>query len=83
MLNKYGFDAFNQWLFVDKVLILSDKLFESIDRKIIDSGMVHGIANMVQLISLKIRRTQTGYLYDYTTAMAVGIFVLIIISVVI
>ena len=82
LINKYGIDDFNNWLFVDKLLALSNKLFVIVDRKIIDTKLVHGLPNIVCFFANKARVTQTGFLYHYTSYMGLGILLFIIVSLV-
>ena len=82
LINKYGIDDFNNWLFVDRLLALSNKLFAIVDKKIIDTNLVHGLPNIIYFISSKFRYTQTGYLYHYTSYMGLGILLFILISLV-
>ncbi len=78
LLNKYGFDAFN-----DKVIVPLIKgfgrLFYGIgDRFLIDGMVVNGAAKLVNGAAKVGRLTQTGYLYHYAFAMVLGLIVFLL-----
>ena len=77
MINKYGFDAFNQWFFVDGARKLGSVLWHTGDITIIDNGIVNGAANSVGYLSRILRHWQSGYLYHYAFAMIVGLLALL------
>jgi NADH-quinone oxidoreductase subunit L len=77
MINKYGFDAFNQWFFVDGARKLGSVLWHTGDITIIDNGIVNGSANSVGYLSRILRHWQSGYLYHYAFAMIVGLLALL------
>jgi NADH-quinone oxidoreductase subunit L len=73
LLNKYGFDAFNDLLFVRGSKALG-RLFYSVgDQKLIDGFIVNGTAHTVRWFAAKGRLFQSGYLYHYITVMVFGI----------
>ena len=73
LLNKYGFDDFNQKVFAGGSRALGLLLWRIGDVKIIDNGMVNGSANTVGRIANKMRGLQTGYLYHYAFTMIIGL----------
>jgi NADH-quinone oxidoreductase subunit L len=74
LLNKYGFDRFNDWFFV-KGSKLFGRLFYTVgDQKLIDGLVVNGSGKLVQWFSSKGRAVQSGYLYHYATIMVLGLF---------
>ncbi len=75
LLNKYGFDDFNDLVFVRGGRALGEALFQRGDRKIIDGWLVNGSAYSVGRLSLRSRVLQSGYLFHYTAAMVIGLFV--------
>lgn len=77
MLNKYGFDQFNQFFFVRGSRILGCFLWQKGDEKIIDGIMVNGTANSIGMIARVLRRIQSGYLYHYAFAMIIGLLAFI------
>jgi NADH-quinone oxidoreductase subunit L len=77
LLHKYGFDAFNQWVFVRGGKRLASFLFNVADLQWLDGYIVNGTGRLVNRISLKLRQLQSGYLYHYAFAMILGILVLL------
>ena len=78
LVNKYGFDAFNQLVFVKGSQKLSNFLYQVADMKIIDSGLVNGAGRAVNRLSQFLRQAQSGYLYHYAFAMILGLFALLV-----
>jgi NADH-quinone oxidoreductase subunit L len=76
LLDKYGFDRFNDWFFAGGTRKIGNGLWKIGDIKIIE-GIVNGIAKMVLWLSSVIRHTQTGLLYHYAFAMILGLAVLL------
>lgn len=74
---KYGFDAFNQRVFVSGSKILGSVFYSVGDQKFIDGFFVNGAGRCVRWFASKGRMMQTGYLYHYATVMVLGIFVLL------
>jgi NADH-quinone oxidoreductase subunit L len=77
LVNKYGFDDFNEKVFAGGSRALGIFLWQVGDVKLIDNGMVNGSANTVGRIAQKIRHVQTGYLYHYAFAMIIGLLFLL------
>ena len=72
-MHKYGFDELYQTLFASgsrKIGAFCDSLG---DRLLIDGLVVNGSANLVNWISARVRKIQTGYLYHYAFAMIIGL----------
>lgn len=78
MVAQYGFDAFNDWVFVRGVRRMCEFFFHTGDLKVIDAGMVDGSGQGVTLLSRVLRKLQTGYLYHYLLMMIVGVLALMI-----
>ncbi len=72
--NKYGFDAFNEKFFALGSRLLGERFWRVGDEKIIDGWLVNGIAKSISKLAEKIRLIQSGYIYHYTFAMVIGIF---------
>lgn len=73
LINKYGFDAFNN-LFVVKGSKGVGRMFYSLgDQKLIDGMVVNGGSRLVRWFSAKGRTIQNGYLYHYATIMIFGL----------
>jgi NADH-quinone oxidoreductase subunit L len=77
MINKYGFDRFNEIVFAGGSRKLGQKLWRIGDVKLIDGLIVNGSASLVGWFAGKARKFQTGYLYDYAFAMIIGVVVLL------
>ncbi|WP_133130544.1 NADH-quinone oxidoreductase subunit L [Legionella yabuuchiae] len=72
--DKYGFDAFNDLVFVRGSKALGRAFYKVGDRTLIDGLVVNGTANSIKWIALRTRGIQSGYLYHYITVMVLGIF---------
>jgi NADH-quinone oxidoreductase subunit L len=77
LLNKYGFDDFNQIVFARGAREIGQLLWKIGDVKIIDGLFVNGTARSVGFISGIVRNIQTGYLYHYAFAIIIGLLVLL------
>lgn len=75
LMNKYGFDEFNQLVFVRGAKSIGSAFWQIGDVKLIDGLMVNGTARVVGWFSSVIRHIQTGYVYHYAFAMIIGLFV--------
>src|SRR5690606_38026789 len=73
---KYGFD--HLWIngFAGGSLALG-RASRWIDSRLVDGVFVNGSARVIELASLLLRRTQSGYLYHYAFAMIVGLIALL------
>ena len=76
LLDKYGFDRFNEIVFAGGARKLGNLLWSIGDVKVIDGFFVNGSAKVVGLFSAAIRQIQSGYLYHYAFAMIIGLFLL-------
>jgi len=81
LVNKYGFDTFNDWFFAGGVRGAGRFLWQLGDVGIIDGLLVNGSAKMVRWGSGVVRQVQSGYLYHYAFAMIVGLLALLAIFV--
>lgn len=75
LLNKYGFDTFN-----DKVVVAGSKalgrfFYNTGDQRLIDGLVVNGAGRTVRWFAQKGRVIQSGYLYHYATVMVLGLIV--------
>lgn len=73
LLNKYGFDAFNQIVFVRGTQDLGHVCYDVSDVKMIDGVCVNGSGRVIRWFANTVRRMQTGYIYHYALAMVLGI----------
>jgi len=76
--HKYGFDEFNQRVFVMGARRLGQLLFQIGDLKLIDDGLVNGSGRLVNTVAKIVQRLQTGYLYHYALTMILGLVVLLL-----
>jgi len=76
LLDKYGFDRFNDWFFAGGARGIGSLMWRIGDVRLID-GLVNGTAKLVGWFSGVIRHIQTGYLYHYAFAMILGLAVLL------
>ena len=77
LVNKYGFDDFNQLVFARGARGIGQLFWQLGDVNIIDGFFVNGTARGVRLFSSIVRRIQTGYLYHYAFAIIIGLLVLL------
>jgi NADH-quinone oxidoreductase subunit L len=75
--NKYYFDEFYQKTFADGALKLGQGLWKHADAGLIDGWLVNGSAKAVHWMAARVRRWQTGYLYDYAFAMILGLIAIL------
>ena len=77
LMEKYGFDRFNDWFFAGGARLLGTGLWKGGDVAVIDGVLVNGSARAVGLIATAIRKVQSGLLSHYALAMIFGILVLL------
>ncbi|BAP57244.1 NADH-quinone oxidoreductase subunit L [Thioploca ingrica] len=77
LVEKYGFDRFNDWFFAGGTRKLGGLLWRIGDVTLIDGLMVNGSAKVVGWFSGIIRQIQTGLLYHYAFVMIVGLALLL------
>lgn len=75
LMKKFGFDAFNDWFFVQGLQAISAWCYRVGDKRFIDTGLVQGSANRVLYLSCVVRHIQSGFLYHYTFSMVAGLAV--------
>jgi len=73
LVDKYGFDWFNQNVLVAGARALGGGLWKVGDQTVIDNGLVNGSARIVGWFSSVMRYAQSGYLYHYAFAMILGL----------
>ena len=76
LVNKYGFDDFNDWFFAGGSRGIGKGLWRFGDVTFIDGFIVNGSARAVGWFSAVMRHLQTGYLYHYAFAMIIGLLLL-------
>ncbi len=78
LINKYGFDKFNEIVFVKTSIKIGNLLFKISDNKIIDNLIVNGSAILTNTLAKTIRLTQTGYLYHYAFFMIISLLFILL-----
>lgn len=73
IVQKYGFDDFNQIVFVRGTRKLGSFFYDITDLKLIDGLFVNGSGKFIQWFAQVSRRVQTGYLYHYAFSMIIGL----------
>src|SRR5450432_1897896 len=73
LVNKYGFDWFNEHVIMASARLLGDGLWRFGDQVVIDDGLVNGSARTVGWLGSVMRYAQSGYLYHYAFAMILGL----------
>ncbi|KGP64351.1 NADH:ubiquinone oxidoreductase subunit L [Legionella norrlandica] len=73
LVNKYGFDRFNELVFVKGARGLGSTFYNIGDQKLIDGAVVNGSGRLVRWFSKIGRNLQSGYLYHYATVMIFGL----------
>jgi len=74
LVDKYGFDRFNNLVFVKGLKGLGRFFYTIGDQKLIDGFLVNGSVRLIGWSSLKGRAFQNGYLYHYAAVMVFGLF---------
>jgi NADH-quinone oxidoreductase subunit L len=73
LVDKYGFDWFNEHVIVAGARRLGGGLWHIGDQIVIDDGLVNGSARTVGWLGSVMRYAQSGYLYHYAFAMILGL----------
>jgi NADH-quinone oxidoreductase subunit L len=73
LVDKYGFDWFNQHVIAAGARALGGGLWRVGDQIVIDGGLVNGSARLVRWFGSVMRYAQSGYLYHYAFAMILGL----------
>ena len=77
LIDKFGFDRFNDWFFAGGARGAGRVLWRAGDVTLIDGIMVNGSARTIRWWSGVLRQLQSGYLYHYAFAMILGLLVLL------
>lgn len=78
LMHKYGFDEFNHIVFVDGGRRLAQLFFKG-DAKVLDKRLVDGSGRRIAWLSSLLRRLQSGYLYEYSWIMVLGIIIFLMV----
>ncbi len=73
LLDKYGFDRFNEIVFAGGGRKIGRILWRFGDMRLIDGLIVNGSARVVGWVAGIVRHVQTGYLYHYAFMMILGL----------
>jgi NADH-quinone oxidoreductase subunit L len=73
LVNKYGFDWFNEHVIAAFARTLGAGLWKGGDEMLIDGVAVNGSARLIGWFSSVMRYAQSGYLYHYAFAMILGL----------
>ncbi len=77
LMEKYGFDRFNDWFFAGGARSLGSGLWKGGDVAVIDNIFVNGSARLVGWFAGVVRQLQSGFIYHYAFTMIIGILVLL------
>jgi NADH-quinone oxidoreductase subunit L len=75
LINKYGFDAFNELVIVKSIRGFGQLFYKVGDKVLIDGLIVNGTGVTVKWMARMGRHIQSGYLYHYATAMVFGLLI--------
>jgi NADH-quinone oxidoreductase subunit L len=78
LVDKYGFDWFNEHVIVPAAQMLGGGLWRFGDQLVIDDGLVNGSARTVGWLGSVMRYAQSGYLYHYAFAMILGLVAILV-----
>ncbi|OGV35992.1 MAG: NADH-quinone oxidoreductase subunit L [Legionellales bacterium RIFCSPHIGHO2_12_FULL_35_11] len=74
LVKKYGFDWFNEHVFMNGTKGIGRIFYTIADQKLIDGAAVNGTAKTIGWLAKTTRTMQNGYLYRYVTVMMLGLF---------
>ncbi len=77
LINKYGFDSFNENILAYSVRGLGVIFWKIGDVLLVDRLIVNGLANIVKYMSVFVTKIQTGRLYNYVYIMITGFTILL------
>ena len=80
--NKYYFDKFNDFVFAGGARLIGKGLWKGGDQVVIDGVMVNGSARVVGWVAGLVRLFQTGHIYQYAFSMIIGVFSLLVLTLV-
>ncbi len=78
LVRKYYIDEIYQWA-IDRVVLVFGAFVAMFDRMIVNDTGVDGTAFSVKLSAARLKHVQSGRLYNYGLAMAIGVFSLALI----
>ena len=78
LVNGYYLDRLYQWV-IDHVVLTLSRFIGLFDRIVVNDTGVDGPAVTVMLSALRVRYVQTGKMYNYGAAMALGVVALVLV----
>ena len=78
LINKYGFDWFNEHIIAPLARGLGGAFWKGGDELLIDGAFVNGSARIIGWLGSVARYAQSGYLYHYAFAMILGLATLLL-----
>ena len=78
LVNGYYLDRLYQWV-IDRVVLTLSRFIALFDRIVVNDTGVDGLAVTVMLSALRVRYVQTGKMYNYGAAMALGVVALVLV----
>ena len=73
LLKKWYFDELYEIIFIKPIKKIGLFFWKSIDLNTIDRFGPDGISNLIKILSLKAKKFQTGYIYQYAFIMLLGL----------
>lgn len=73
LVNKYGFDEFNEWFVVRGTRKIGNFFYFISDLFLIDGIVVNGSGRSIRWLARVMRHMQTGYVYHYALVMVIGL----------
>ncbi len=77
LINKYYFDEIYNIVFVKGIKCFSKSVWRYIDVQLIDNAGIRGIITLVQRAANRVTVLQTGFVFDYTLSMLVGVVLIV------
>ena len=78
LVDKFGFDRFNDFVFVRGGGALARFLFRFADMKLLDDWIIDGSGRSTTLVARIVQKLQSGLLYQYLLVMIIGLLALLI-----
>ena len=76
---EYGFDSLSRYFIPRIQNNVSKFLWKDIDISAIDNGLINNTSNIINSLSNKVKKLQTGYIYHYSLIIISALILLLII----